>query len=337
MSESSHGWLASQDVNANVALNTTFLVRAQLNATGDPASFAPKLKYQKNGAGGYTTVPLVSSVVTASTFFAGASGGTNPTTSTTITIPASLPTTSVLCLHFTSGGHTSGTGQPTVTDNNSGAAWAQRQFSTDRKAQWWWKRYEASLSGKTITISGAVNSLSARLVVIENVYSTGDPFTDFAEEPNASGDESHAAITPTYASGAVVFAVYNYGNDNAVTSVTAATTGNPGESTGHLSTGGLDTGTHVAVWNNHAASTTGAITWAQTNDATYSHVYAVRPTTAFNELYIAASSNIASGGEATTARLTAPSGKTTSDFTTGRRWDDENGTDSIDIANNFYT
>lgn len=58
---------------------------------------------------------------------------------------------------------------------------------------------------------------------------------------------------------------------------------------------------------------------------------------AVNEVEITASSNVASGGESTTARLTAPSGKTTGDFTTGRRWDDENGSDSIDIAEDEYT
>ena len=52
---------------------------------------------------------------------------------------------------------------------------------------------------------------------------------------------------------------------------------------------------------------------------------------------LSASANVASGGEATTALLSAPSGKTTGDFTTGRRWDDENGTDAIDIASDEYT
>jgi hypothetical protein len=134
-----------------------------------------------------------------------------------------------------------------------------------------------------------------------------------------------------------VFAVYNYANDNTVTSVTAATTGAPGQSTSHVSTGGLDSGVHVAVWDNHPASSSGAITWAQTDGTTYSHVYAVKPLVTNNEIYVSPSSNITAGGEATTARLTAPSGKTTSDFVTGRRWDDENGSDSIDVTADDYT
>jgi hypothetical protein len=35
--------------------------------------------------------------------------------------------------------------------------------------------------------------------------------------------------------------------------------------------------------------------------------------------------------------MTAPAGKTGSDFTTGRRWDDENGTDTLTIAVDDWT
>lgn len=52
---------------------------------------------------------------------------------------------------------------------------------------------------------------------------------------------------------------------------------------------------------------------------------------------LAASGNIAASGENTTAQLTAPSGKTTSDFVTGRMQDDENPADSIDITTDDYT
>jgi hypothetical protein len=73
--------------------------------------------------------------------------------------------------------------------------------------------------------------------------------------------------------------------------------------------------------------------WAGLGADGYCRAYDFNP----YELGITLSSNVASGGEATTARLTAPSGKTTSNFTTGRRWDDENGSDSIDITADYYT
>jgi hypothetical protein len=49
------------------------------------------------------------------------------------------------------------------------------------------------------------------------------------------------------------------------------------------------------------------------------------------------SNYISASGENTTARLTPPSGKTTSDFTAGRIQDDENPCDAIDIGSNKYT
>jgi len=52
---------------------------------------------------------------------------------------------------------------------------------------------------------------------------------------------------------------------------------------------------------------------------------------------LASSTNIAASGAATTVQLTAPSGKTTSDFVVGRIQDDENPADTIDILVDDYT
>jgi hypothetical protein len=59
--------------------------------------------------------------------------------------------------------------------------------------------------------------------------------------------------------------------------------------------------------------------------------------TAGHAITLATSTNITAGGEATTSQLTAPSGKNTSDFDTGRMWDDENGSDAVDITSDDYT
>ena len=48
-------------------------------------------------------------------------------------------------------------------------------------------------------------------------------------------------------------------------------------------------------------------------------------------VYIAPSSNITASGQDTTAQLTPPAGKSTARFSVGRMWDDENGTDTVDI------
>ncbi|MFZ1721029.1 MAG: hypothetical protein WAU07_00835, partial [Microgenomates group bacterium] len=49
------------------------------------------------------------------------------------------------------------------------------------------------------------------------------------------------------------------------------------------------------------------------------------------------SSNITASGDDTTAQLTAPSGKTTGDFLTGRMQDDENPADAINLSTTQYT
>jgi hypothetical protein len=50
------------------------------------------------------------------------------------------------------------------------------------------------------------------------------------------------------------------------------------------------------------------------------------------------SANIAAGGEDTTTYgMTAPAGKSGTDFTTGRRWDNENGSDALTIAVDDWT
>lgn len=49
------------------------------------------------------------------------------------------------------------------------------------------------------------------------------------------------------------------------------------------------------------------------------------------------STYITASGENTTARLTAPAGKTTGDFDAGRIQDDENPCDAVDITADDYT
>jgi hypothetical protein len=64
----------------------------------------------------------------------------------------------------------------------------------------------------------------------------------------------------------------------------------------------------------------------------------VEPPPAQAAFKIVLSSNIAPGGEDTTTYgMTAPAGKSGADFTTGRRWDNENGVDALTIAVDDWT
>lgn len=105
-----------------------------------------------------------------------------------------------------------------------------------------------------------------------------------------------------------------------------------------------DIGGFICYASATAGSGSGAVTLSATAGGTTTNVRGpgfvlrARPVAVDNEVYVTTSANIAAGGEATTARLTAPSGKTSgSDFEAGRRWDDENGSDAIDPAANKYS
>lgn len=74
--------------------------------------------------------------------------------------------------------------------------------------------------------------------------------------------------------------------------------------------------------------------YKKSTDGTYTKV----PTSGTSEAFtIVASTYISASGENTTARLTAPSGKSTSDFDAGRIQDDENPADSVTVSADDYT
>jgi len=54
-------------------------------------------------------------------------------------------------------------------------------------------------------------------------------------------------------------------------------------------------------------------------------------------IQLSGSGNIAASGENTSAQLTAPAGKSTSDFVAGRMQDDENPADAVNITSDDYT
>lgn len=198
----------------------------------------------------------------------------NPTTSFTVTIDAAVVAGDVLFLAVTSRDST-GAGTLSVTDNDTGGnTWTKIGNSTDHKATLWWKRATSGTASKTVTVNNAVGSASGVLKAFSGAYSDGDPFTNVTVETNASADETAAGITPTFADSMLCAAIFNYANDNAVTSLSSANFG-AFTTTEKLSTGGSDCATAFG----HDLVTSGAsgnVTWAQTDGTTYSIVWAIR-------------------------------------------------------------
>jgi hypothetical protein len=241
----------------------------------------------------------------------GAVGGTNPTTSTTVTIPAGCTTGDILILAATNRGATA---DPSVTDNDVGGnAWAKianRNAATNGAGTVWWKRATSGTASKTITVSGMTNSMTCVLAGFRGASKATIPYKAASGEANASGDESHAAYTTDRAGSMVILTVHDTSNDtNNPTSYTATDPTTLAESGEHTSSGGLDCSTSLAYAIKSTAGSTGTINWAQTNGTSASIVFELYP--AWDNLVADSGSFTLSGTAATLKRalkLTADSG-----------------------------
>lgn len=228
----------------------------------------------------------------------------NPTTGFSVVIPAVLA--GDWCeLPFTSRDHTAVTAMPTVVDTDTGGnTWTVTALSLDRRALIGRKRATSDTAGKTITVAGCVGSTTGVLKCWSGTDTSASPVTNEAVETNLAADETHAGITPANADSMVCAAIFNTANDNAVTSLSFATLGAT-TMTEKLSTGGLDCATAFGhALQSAGPSATGNLTWAQTDGATYSAVWALKAAVA--ELH-SGSALLSSGGgisaSASTGRL----------------------------------
>jgi hypothetical protein len=344
-SESAHGWEASQDTNISTASPSTKLIRFLLNSTGDYASTAFKLKYQKNGAGGYATVPLTatSSGTTPLIEAGDATQSGNDTASASWAL--STPTAStgdllIFCLSWDDSVTTTdvtapaGKASETLTAINATPA---TDASTETRSKVWYCICAGDWTAGTITFTPSASE-SWTGAVIRVPAGEFDATTPIG----ASATRGAAAITESQVQHASFTAGSTDGNGRLCV-WTSADTDPQAVASGFLAPANTDRGTvsggffirSASVTNSESFSVTSVSTIA--GDSWSTVAFVVRAPIVTNDLYISTSSNITAGGEATTARLTAPTGKTTSDFVTGRRWDDENGTDSIDITTDDYT
>lgn len=210
-----------------------------------------------------------------------ASTGAN-TTSFTLVIPASVVTGDLLILSVTSRNHTNLDAYPTVVDNDTGGnAWTRHTTaeSSDRKATTWTKVATAGTAGKTITVSGCIDSCGGALAAYSGHWLGGDPITNVVIESNIAGDETHAGFTPDFTDSFIVFLHHNTQDDVNI-GPTSLTCTNPGAITHRASwgtLGGLDSaGGHYSALQTGLAAT-GAFTWTQIDTSTITITFAIRP------------------------------------------------------------
>lgn len=206
-------------------------------------------------------------------------GGTTTTTSFTIVVPAAAALGDLMVLEFCH----RGTGDGTVSDNSGdGVSWTRKGealfASGTFTVQHYYKRVTAAMvgGGDTITVTGLTNACAGIVNLYRGALASGDPFEAWTAEANASGDESHAAIT-TLTDGSWVVLTVGNSPDLAVSTQSTTSPGALTERAEVLSTGGTDASIAHASAEKASAGSTGALTWAQTNAASGTLAYAIEP------------------------------------------------------------
>jgi hypothetical protein len=357
-SESAHT-LNTQDTNLTAALGTKTL-RMLVNATSDPTAIAYTLRSQKNGSGGYVAVPVGAGNAEAFSQPTWGAVGTaaSGTTSCTPAYPTGISAATSHLFCFVTGRSNTASTAPTMPAGWTSVGSLEGGTGTwgvdtgTRRVHVFRKDTTVGDETGTVTVSlsgTTANTLRASIHRFE-VPSGYLCELEFVSGEDTSNDTSYSATASADAT---------FDSDRLLVTVTAqnidtGTATSRAVSASGITFGALTNRADTAVTNGndhrHIVNTIPVSSGSGTVAPTYSYtisdsgsgptgfmVLRGRLPAATNEVYIAASSNVAAGGEATTARLTAPSGKTTADFATGRRWDDENGTDTLDITSGDYT
>lgn len=345
-SESAHTWEAAQDTNITTAAALTKLIRGILNTTNDLSATTFKLKYQKNGSGGYVDVPVGASgagttpVIEAADTTSSGDNATTPTSPWAVSRPTAA-TGDLLIAIVGWDDSTTNTGISLAAGPN-GETWTQinsvvASASTEVRMTAYYTVATGTWGAGTIAVTPNANEQWTATVikVLAGEFDASTPIGASATRASAGTAET-ASLSPALSAGA------SDGGGRLVWAVTTDTDPLVTLQAGNTSIANNDRGNEalgVAIRDTavtNSESIAGGATWSLASDSWCSLTFVVRAPLITNDVYVDTSTNIATGGEATTARLTAPSGKS-GNFTTGRRWDDENGTDTIDIASSYYT
>lgn len=348
--------LGTENADISTATASTRIIRTLLNFASSYIGVLPTLYYDNDDAGSYVPVPVGSSVAEAygTVSFVAIGTGSNGSTSVTPSYPAGIAANQYLVCMVSSGGTGNPTpstpggwtslGSATTTDGTYGVDTGPRRMTAFGKIA------DGTESG---TLSVTITSGDTCRATISSFSKAGsgswvvDGVT--ANDSGAHTSISMAGAALTWNTGDATIVGVSQRVDTATQSSQSLTASGVtfGARTNRASTAVTTGNDHRHVVDTFAAITgTSAIsaapTWAYTASAAASAagmIIRLREYTApvTNLVYITPSSNVTAGGEATTARLTPPSGKTTADFVTGRIWDNENGSDSLDVATGKYT
>lgn len=367
-SESAATWAASQDTNVTKPTGTTLRLRMLLNSPEDPGSQQYRLDYKKSTDSVYVAVDnppvtVLSYGAEGALAYSGASA-----TSVAPAYPTGITTKSVLLMVVGQKPTAANTDQVTTPSGwtliasliGAGGYGATLGNDTGNTNLYVFaKDTVAGTESGTVTVTigntGSTGITWAQILRIEsNVdiarsYAAADtsrtttptsPMTlTFGADPGVTaGDYVIAAMCiPTDVTTPAQFSAQSF-SQTGITFGTVVEVSEPDNSQG-ADIGGVIVRAPVSSGTSSAApSLQMTLAGTLTNVRGPAIFVRVRGTAIDPPIMLAPSSNIAAGGNtATTAQLTAPSGKTTSDFTAGKISDDTNPPPAIDIGANDYT
>lgn len=333
-SESAATWKASQDVNINLAANTATRLRMLLDSSDDVDSSQYQLEYRYKASGGsygswrkaesspaeYETPAYVNSTTGSGSGSASTLAATSfsVTTGNTIIVGISNYTTTQRTVSSISD-----------TAGNTYARCGSVYQPSSNFTQETWVAYNITGNASNVITATYSGAATYRGMVAHQVsgLATSSAYdkqaTNFATSTSATvGPTSTTAQTYEYLF--AFFMVFDTGTGTAGANYTervdagqiysedrVVTSTSTYSATATLSGGGSGYGAMLSTFKAKASS---------------------------NEITLSLSANIAaSAATSTTAQLTAPSGKTTTDFQAGKISDDTNPLPAIDLSEDKYT
>lgn len=355
--ESSASPLTNQDQNLVRGQAVNAAVRFLLNATGDPANQAYRLEVNKN-SGGWQTVPAASQVTPTYDIELGTGALANSTA--TPSYPANITADSYIfmcCTGRTDAGSIAiapPTGWTIIAQLEGGTGTWGVDTGT-RRVTWLQKDTVTGSESGTVSVAWA-SGANSNNTLYATILRVNLPAGYTLQTATGTGaDTSNGTAFAATSSSSISIRKYDkflvgiaFNTDSAVTvssismSATGVTFSGPGSFRQVGTTAGNDHAHAILTADVTAPAVLSPTTVAPTisctaNASTSGPAAFLRLRAVPAPVFVYPSSNIAAGGVATTARMDPPSGKTTSSFVTGRMWDDENGSDSIDVTNNAYT
>jgi hypothetical protein len=345
-------WLASQDSNITRATALNTRLRLLLNATNDPASTAYRLEYKLSTDSTYQKVETAGGGAIAY----GALGTltTTGTTAPNIAYPSGISEGDLLIMVLGNRPNASTFSTPsgwTAPSGNTATGGAGSEGAGTGVV-----RATVFTRVATGTESGSFAlSLSSGTSVVGGIFRVGRTTGKNWSVALASGSDSSAGTSysaamgsdPGVTSGDLVFVASVTSEDtptfaSEALSQTGVTYGTMTERIDQAVTTGNDLhlvlSEHAITSGTSSAAATYTMTASGTNAANTAGVsIMIRLRQVDQPIQLSASGNITASGENTTVQLTAPSGKSTSDFVAGRIQDDENPADAINITADDYT